>query len=216
MEHRAVRDASGAVCAGKVGLDTLTIPRRQMARVFVYHLRLAVTVAQQQAVLIAFGVLIDDAGRIGEPRDVVEIELTCFEQFMDQRHDQQTVRARCDAEPVIGHSIVARADRIDADHARATAFDFANAHFDRVAVVIFSDAEQHEHFGVLPIRLAKFPERPAHGVDSSGGHVHRTKPPVGCVIWRAKPLRPKRCERLRLVAPCKERQLFGGFFADRF
>jgi hypothetical protein len=29
---------------------------------------------------------------------------------MDQRYDQQNVRARCDAEPVIGHSIVARTD----------------------------------------------------------------------------------------------------------
>ena len=97
----------------------------------------------------------------------------------------QPVGARRDADPLVRHGVVARPDRVHADDARAASFDFANAHFDRVGIVIFGHAEQHEQFGVVPIGLTKFPERAAHRIDASRGHVHRTKAAVGCVVWRA-------------------------------
>ena len=115
---------------------------------------------------------------------------------MDHREDEQAVCAWCNADPIISHSIVSCADWVHADDARAAGFDLANAHFDRVGIVIFGHAEQHEQFGVVPIGLTKFPERAAHRIDASRGHVHRTKAAVGCVVWRAKVLCPERCERL--------------------
>ena len=134
---------------------------------------------------------------------------------MNDRHNHQAIGARCDAEPIIGHGVISSADRVHANNARTAGFDFADAHLDRVAVVVFSDAEQHEHLCVVPIGLTKFPERAAHRVDASRGHVHRTKPTVRGVVWRAEPLGPKRRERLRLIAACEERQFGRVFFANR-
>ena len=127
---------------------------------------------------------------------IVQIDLTGLHQAMDHREDKQAIGARCNADPIISHSVIAGADRVHADDARAACFDLTNAHFDRVGIVIFGHAEQHEEFGVVPIGLPKFPECAAHRVDASRGHVNGTEAAVGCVVWRAKVLCPVRCEGL--------------------
>ena len=50
------------------------LPSRRTLDATVDHLRLAVRVAQQEAVLRRLGVLVHEAGRIGEPREIVEVE----------------------------------------------------------------------------------------------------------------------------------------------
>ena len=34
------------------------------------------------------------------------------------------------------------------------------------------DAKQHKKFCVVPVGLAKFPKRAAHGINASGSHIH--------------------------------------------
>ena len=62
--------------------------------------------------------------------------------------------------------------------------------------MVFGNAENHQHFGVVPIWLPKFPKSTAHGVDTSRGHIDRAKSTVGCVVWRTETLGPKRREAL--------------------
>ena len=134
---------------------------------------------------------------------------------MDQRHDEEPVCARGDPDPVVSHSVVSRAHRVDADNARTTGLELADANFDGVAVVVLCDTEDHEHLGAVPVGLAKFPEGTAHGIDTSSGHIDRAEAAVCGIVGRAEGLRPERCEALRLVASCKEGELFGGVLAQR-
>ena len=135
---------------------------------------------------------------------------------MDQRQDQQAVRPRRDRVPVVRHAVIAGADRVDADHPRAARFQLADAHLDRVAVVILGHAEQQEKPGPVPVRLAEFPEGAAHRVDARSRHVDRTEPAMRGVVRRAEALRPKAREALRLVAPGEEGKLFRRRLTDRF
>ena len=134
---------------------------------------------------------------------------------MDQRQDQEPVRAGGDAHPIIGDRVIAGADRVDADDLGAPGLDLADAHFDRVAVVIFSDTEKQEKLGVIPVGLAELPEGAAHGVDAGGGHVDRAEAAMGRIVRRAEVLCPERGEGLRLVAPGEEGQFLGVCVAQR-
>ena len=215
VEDGAVRDAFVAVGCGQIRLNAFAIPRSQLAGVAVDNLRLTVCIAQEQAKLFGLRVLIDQYRCVRKAAQIFQIDFTGLHQAMNHREDEQSICAGCNADPVVGHSIISRADRVDANHARAAFLDFADTHFNRVTVVVFGDTEQHEQLGVIPIWLTEFPERAAHRVNASSGHVDRTEPAVGGVVWRAKPLGPKRSERLRLISTCKERQLFRRLFTDR-
>ena len=74
--------------------------------------------------------------------------------------------------------------------------------------MVFCHPEQHEQLGAVPIRLTKFPERAAHGVDACRGHVYGTEPAMGRIVGCAKILCPEAGERLRLIPPGEKRQLF--------
>ncbi len=132
---------------------------------------------------------------------------------MHHRKDEQPIGARRDPNPFVGHRVITRADRVDADHLGTATFDFADARLDRVAVVVFGDTENHEKLGMLPIRLTKFPECATHRVDARSRHVDRTKAAMRRVIWRTETLCPEACEALRLIATGEKREFFGRLFA---
>ncbi len=85
---------------------------------------------------------------------------------MHQRQHEQPVGARPDADPVVGDGVVAGAARIDRDDLGAALLQLAEPDLDRVGIVVFGDAEQHEVFGALPVRLAELPERAADRVEA--------------------------------------------------
>jgi len=191
VEYGAVGHALVPVGGGQIRLYPLAVPWRKLARVAVDDQWLAVCVAQEQAELFGFRVFVDQHGCVGKACQIIQINFTRLHQAMHHRKNEQAVGAGRNADPIVGHSVIAGADRVHADHACAAFLDLADAHFDRVAVVVFGDAEQHEQLGMIPIRLAEFPECAAHRIDASGCHVDRTKAAVGRVVWRAEPLRPE-------------------------
>ncbi len=168
-----------------------------------------IVIAQQEAC-----VRVDQRRGVCVQREILKIDFARFHQFMNKRQDEQAICARRDAYPFVSHSVIARADRVNADHFGAASFDFADTHFDWVGVVVFGNTEQHEQFGVIPVRLAEFPERAAHGVDAACCHVHRAEAAVCRKVWRTKALCPHASERLGLVTASKEGQLFRVLFAD--
>ena len=216
MEDRMMRHTLGAVAAIKVRFDAFLVKRGQLAGFAVDDQFLAIFVTHQQTVFGGCFITVHQNRRIGVLCKVGQIDLARLHQLMNEGENEQTIGARRDPDPIIGNRVVARADRVDPNDPRTALFDFADPHFDRVAVVVFGDTEQHKQFGMVPIGLAKFPEGPAHSVDPSGGHVDRTEPAVSGVIRGAKALCKHGCERLRLVAACKEGQLFRMLVADGF
>ena len=200
--------------ARQIGADAGRIEGHRLARGAVHYQGLAARVAQEQPMVWRCGIRVHQDRRIGVTREIVEVDLARRKQAMDERQDQQPIGAGRDADPVIGHRVIARADRVDADHARPSRLELAQPHLDRVAVMILGHAEQEEKLRPLPIRLAEFPKRPAHGVDAGGGHVDRAKPPMRRVVGRAELLRPPTGQRLRLVAPGEKGKFFGGGFAQ--
>ncbi len=153
------------------------------------------------------GVLVDKTRRVGPTREVVEVDPTRLHQAMDQRQDQKPVRARRDPVPVVGHGVVAGADGIDPDHLGPARLELADAHLDRVRIVILGHAEEQEELGAVPVGLAELPERAADGIDTGRRHVDRAEAAVRRVVRRAEALRPVAREALALVAAGEERQL---------
>ena len=202
-----VGDAIGHVCGAEVGAHTGFIKGGKRAGGPVDHQRFAIGVAQEKAVFGRFGVGIHQHWRIGVAGEVIEVDLACLHQFVNERQDEKPISSGGYADPVIGHGIVTRANRVHANDTRAARLDPANAHLDRIAVMVFGYAEKDEKLGMVPIRLAKFPEGTAHGVDACRRHVDRAKAAVRCVVWRAEILRPKAGERLRLIASGEKREL---------
>ncbi|KUP94251.1 hypothetical protein TRIHO_08640 [Tritonibacter horizontis] len=209
-------DIADLEMAAEVGAHAVHVEGRQLAGLAVDHQRRAVVVAQEQAIVGAVLVLVHQHGRVGVAGKIVEVDLARFHQHMHQRQDEQPIGAGRDADPVIRHRVIAGADRVDANHPCAACLDLANAHLDRVAVVILGDAEQQEQLGVVPIGLAEFPEGTTHGVDPGGGHIDRAEPAMRRVVAGAKVLRPEAGEGLRLIATGEERQLFRVVLAQGF
>ena len=199
----------------KIRLHALCIPAGGHARAPVDHEGLAFGIAHEQALGRPVG-FVQKERRIRPLRQIVQINLARLEQAMDQRQDQQPVGAGRDPQPVIGHGIVAGADRVDPDHPRAALLQLAQPDLDRIAVMVFGHAEHHEQLGAVPVRLPEFPERPADGVNPRRRHVHRTKAAVCCIIRRAEHLRPPAGQALALIATGEKGQLFGRRLAQWF
>ena len=208
LKHRPV----ALICRPQIRLHAFAIPRRRRAGSAINHKGLAFGVLRDQPFFRP--IFHHQQRRIGVAREILQIDLARLQQAMDQRQDQQPIRPRCDAQPVIGHSIIPGANRVNANHPRAARLQLAQPDFDRVAVMIFRHPKQHEQLGALPIGRAKLPERTADGVNPARRHVHRTKPTMRRIIRRAKRLRPPTGKALRLIAPGEKRQLFGGCFAQ--
>ena len=116
-------------------------------------------VGQDQAVFVAGRVLVNQAGGVGETGEVFKVDLACFHQAMDEGQNEQPVGAGGDADPFVGDRVVTGADRVDADDLRPAFLQFAEAHLDRVGIVVFGDAEQHEEFWCDPSRAGRTPRR---------------------------------------------------------
>ena len=127
VHHRAVGDALAAQRGRRGRAPPLAVPGRGLAGAAVDDQRPALLVAQQQTVLRRLRVAVHEAGRVGEAREVVEVDPPRLQQALDQRQDQQPVGARRDAVPVVGHGVVAGADRVDPDHLGAAGLELADA-----------------------------------------------------------------------------------------
>ena len=206
VEHGLVRDARMSMRGGKIRAHALLIERCELACVAINDQLFARLVPHQQTCLS-----VHQHRSVGVLREILKVDLTRLHQLMHKREDEQTVGAGRDADPFVCNRVIARADRVHADDLGTAFLDFADAHLDGVTVVIFGHAKEHEQLGVVPIRLTKFPERAAHRVDASSGHVHGTKATMCRIVWRAKVLRPEGCERLRLITTCEERQFLRVF-----
>ena len=214
LGHELEDGARALVAGGEVGHGAGLVEGHRLAGLLVDDQRLSVLVAQEQTLVRPLRFVHQEA-RVGVAAQVVEIDLAGAEQLVDQGQDEEPVGAGRDADPFVGDGVVARADRVHAHDLAAIGLELADADLDRVTVVVFGHAEQHEELGAVPVGLAEFPEGTAHGVDPAGGHVDRAEAAVGRVVGRAESLAPEAGEALRLVAAGEKSQLFRGCIADR-
>ena len=215
-EHRLVRlPLRIGPGLAQFGLHPGFVPGLERAAAPVEHQRLAVIITQEQAEISALGVALHQVARVGVTAEIVQIDLPRLEQLVHQREDEQAVGARGDAHPLIGNGVVARAHRVHTHDLGAAFLEPAQTHLDRVGIVILGHTEDHEHLGPLPVRLAKLPERPAHGVDPGGSHIDRAEPAVGGIVGGAELLRPPTGKGLRLIATGKKCQLLRVLLPDR-
>lgn len=157
VKDRSMGGVARAMGGRQVGLYPLAIPWGKLAGAPVDHLRLALRVAQQQACLRRGRILVHQAGGIGVVGQVIKVDLPGLHQQVHQRQDQQPIGARRDAVPVVGHGVIARADRVDPDHLGAAPLELADAHLDGVAVMVLGHAEDQQQLGMVPVGLAKLP-----------------------------------------------------------
>ena len=153
--------------------------------------------------------------RVRVAHQVIQIDAVAAQQFVDQREREQAVGAGADADPFVGDRAVAGAYRIDRDDLGAARLQFAQADLDRVGVVVFGHAPEHQIAGVFPVGFAEFPETAADAVQPARGHVHRAETALRGVVHGAELLRPPAGERLRLVAAGEEGEFVGVALADR-
>ena len=178
-----------------------------MLRRLVDHERLAFRIAREQPLFRPLRP-VHQQPRIGKLRQIAQVHLARLQKAMDQAQNQQPIRPRRDPDPVIRHRRIAGADRVDRNHPCPPRLQPAEADLDRVRIMILRHPEHHEQLGMFPIRLAELPKRTADGVDARRRHVDRTKPAVGRIIRRAELLRPPAGQRLALIAPGEEGELF--------
>ncbi len=169
--------------------------------------RLALVVPRKQTVVCPAGIVDHQPGCIGVANQVVEVDLLCTQQFVDQCADEHAVGAGPDADPFVGDRAITGADRIDGDDLDAFFLELAERDLDRVGGVILGNAKQHEILGVLPVRLAELPERAAEGVEPGRRHVDRAEAAVSGEVDGAVCLRKPAGQRLALVAAGKEGEL---------
>ena len=208
LEHSAM----ALIGRTKVRLHPLAVPRCGLAGAAVNHEGLAFGILQDHALVGT--IAHHQKRRVGELRQIIEIDLTRLQKAVDQGQDQQPIGAGRDAKPIIGHRVIARADRVDANHLAAPALQLAKADFDRVGIMVLGHTEEDKQLGAVPVGLAEFPKRAANGVDAACGHVDRTEPTVSGIVRRAIGLRPPAGQRLALVTPGEKGQLFGGCVAQ--
>ncbi len=116
---------------------------------------------------------------------------------MNDRHDEQPVSARRDADPFIGDGGIAASDGIDGDKLRIfTAFQLAKTHLDGVGIMILRHAEHQEISCQIPVRLAKFPEGATNTVQPGRRHIDRAEATMGGKIPGAILLGPPAGETL--------------------
>ena len=191
-----MRDSIGFVCRAQVRAHAGCVKGGEVASLAVDHQRFAVIIAQEKPVFGRGGIAVHQHRRIGVAREVIEVDLARLHQFVNERQDKKPIRSGGYAHPIIGHGIVAGADRVHANDPRAASLDPANAHLDRIGIVILGHAEEDEKLGMVPVRLTKFPKGAAHCVDARRCHVDRAKAAMCGIVRRAEILRPKAGERL--------------------
>ena len=199
--------------AGHRGRDIALQATYECARCLVVHQRIAGGVAREQAIVGGARRADHQPRRVGVAHEVSEIDLPGGEQLVDQRGDEQAVGAGLDADPLVGNRAVAGAHRVDRDELDATLLELAERDLDRVGGVVLGDAEHQEVARAVPVGVAELPEGAAERVHAGRRHVDRAEAAVGREVGRAELHRPPSRERLALVAPGKERELFRVGFA---
>ena len=171
-------------------------------------------VADEEAVIGATLVLDDEPRRVGVAEQVFAIDLLGGEKLMDQRADEQAVRAGADTDPFVCDGRIAGADRIDRDDLGAPGLELAQRLLDGIGAMILGHAEQHEILGVFPVRFAELPEGAAEGVEARRRHVDGAEAAMGCIVGGAELGGPPAGEALALVAAGEEGQLLRVFGAN--
>ena len=170
--------------------------RGRLAGGTVDHLRRAVIIAKEQPVIGRARIADHKPGGVGVAHQIVDIDLAGLHQLAHQRQDEQPVRARGHAIPVVGNSGIASLHRVHRDHPAATCLQLAQAHLDRVRVMILGNTEQNEQLGQVPVGRTKLPEGAAKRVYAAGRHVDRTEAAMRGEIRGAELLRPPAGQRL--------------------
>ena len=170
--------------------------RRRLAGGAVDHLRRAVIITKEQPVIGRARIADHQPGGVGVAHKIVDIDLAGLHQLAHQRQDEQPVRARGHAIPVVGNRGIAGLHRVHRDHPRAACLQLAETHLDRVRIMILGNAEQHKQLGQVPVGRAEFPEGTAKSVDAAGRHIDRTEAAMCGEIRGAELLRPPAGQRL--------------------
>ena len=215
VEDGAVRDAP--VLPGAVQVRVHVLRGVEAARALLTpapYQRVAVVVAHGQALRRPVP-RVEQHGRVGEVAQIGQVDPARLEEAVDDGEDEEAVGARRDAEPVVCDGVVAGPHGVHADDARALRLDLADAHLDRVAVMVLGHAEQREHAGAVPVGLPELPEGAAHRVDARRRHVDGAESAMRRVVRRPEGLRPPGGEGLRLVAAGEEGELAGIVPPDR-
>ena len=100
------------------------------------------------------------------------------QEFVAERHHEETIGPRCDPEPLVGDCRVAGSHGIDGQHLAPARLQPPRADLDRIAGMILGNAEENELLDVVPVRFAEFPERAARGVEARSCHVDGTEPAI--------------------------------------
>ena len=119
--------------------------------------RRAVGVAREQAVIGRARVVDHQPVRVGVAHQVVQVDAVGLQQFMDQREREQAVGAGPDADPFIGDRAVAGAHRIDRDDLGAARLQLAEAELDRIGIVVFGHAPEHQVAACVPSPARRIP-----------------------------------------------------------
>ena len=141
---------------------------------------------------------------VGVSNEVLFINLASQQQFADQRHYEQAICSRPNSDPFIRNGRIPGSYWIYGDEFRAPGFQLTYSSFYRVGIMVLSDAEHKKVFGVIPIRLAKFPKGAADRIEAACRHVDGTKAAMGRKIWRPELLGPPTGQRLALIPTGKE------------
>ena len=87
--------------------------------------------------------------RVGKTFQKSVVDEIFLNQDMQQSHQERTISAGLDGNPLIGNRRVTGAHRVDGDKAPAAAFEFRDGNLHRIAVVVFGRTEHHKHFGAI-------------------------------------------------------------------
>src|SRR5690625_1503132 len=144
---------------------------------------------------------------VGISSQIVPVHQVTTKQHMAHGESQHTVCTWANRDPLIGYSLVARANWVDGNEFGATALELLNTNLDRIRGMILSHPPQHEILCSIPVGIAEFPERLANAVEPRSGHVHRTEAAMGRPINGAELLGPQTGQGLHLVSPGEKCQL---------
>ena len=185
FDHLGEHTGRPIVRTAQIRFRPLMIKGNNIPRCAIHDQGFAIVIAQEETRF-----RVQQNRRVCETCQICQINFARLNQTIDEGQNKTSVGARRNANPFIRHGVISCTNGVHTNDARAAFFDFADAHFDGVTVVIFGHTKQHEQFCVIPVRLAKFPKRTAHRVNARSGHVHTAKSAVCGKVWRAKHLCP--------------------------
>ena len=177
--------------------------------------RLAGLVAGEEPVIRRARRLDHQPAGVGVAAEIVDIDPVGLQQFVDQREHEKPVGAGPDADPFVGDRRITGAHRVDRDEFGAAPAQTRQRDLDRVRIMVFGDAEHHEEPGARPIGLAELPEAAAERVHAGGRHIDRAEAAMRGEVRRPELRRPISGQRLALIAPGEEGELFRVRGADR-